>query len=138
MTIEELIEKLEAAPEASRELDADILEATVPLRVGIGFTCVRCGKDTYGQKVPAYTASLDAAVALAERVLPGWRICTEFGQNYSIAQFKRGWGPARTEYLGVATTERADDEIALCLCLAILKAVRAHMHPRDREEQNDG
>ena len=134
-----LIEKLEKAEGPSRELDAQIwLETSPGVTRSVQHVVSATGawppydidetRDETGRliTVPAYTASIDAAVALAERVLPGWRICTEFGQNYSIAQFKRGWGPARTEYLGMATTERADDEIALALCLAILKAIQEH------------
>ncbi|NTG86148.1 hypothetical protein G6L15_08315 [Agrobacterium rhizogenes] len=133
--LEELIAALKVATGPDHELDADILEATGGCAhreteyyciedgndVDSGFTCKRCGKDTYGLRVLAYTTYLDAAVALAKRVLPGWRIRTEHGENYSITEFIRGWG-GRTEVLGIATSERPDDHIALCICTAALRS----------------
>lgn len=82
----DLIERLEKLGPSS-EVNADILEATGGCAhreteyyciedgndYDSGFTCKRCGKDTYGQKVPSYTASIETAVALVERVLPGWK-----------------------------------------------------------------
>jgi len=43
-------------------------------------------------RVPEITSSIDAAVAMAKAKRPGWRLRIEFGDNYSIAQFVRGWG----------------------------------------------
>ncbi|WP_395451149.1 hypothetical protein ACHMW7_15980 [Aminobacter sp. UC22_36] len=87
-TLRGLIERLEKLEGPSTEANADILEATGGCAhreteyyciedgndYDSGFTCKRCHEDTYGQSVPPYTASLDAAVALVERVLPGWRV----------------------------------------------------------------
>jgi hypothetical protein len=83
-----LIDRLSKLDGSDREVDADILEATGGCAhreteyyciedgndYDSGFTCKRCHKDTYGEIVPNYTASVDAAIALAERVLPGWRV----------------------------------------------------------------
>jgi hypothetical protein len=48
-----------------------------------GFTCVKCGIDMYGErgKWPLYLHSVDAAIALAEAVLPGcvWHVMTDYG-----------------------------------------------------------
>lgn len=134
--IANLIERLEKAEGASLELDGMIWCAANGYEFVMwdGAGCVyrdpnapnwnRGIQHADASTVRPYSASLDAAVALAERKLPGWRILTEHGDNYSIVQFKRGWG-ARTEVIGVATAERADDELCLCLCTATLKALEA-------------
>ncbi len=81
------------------------------------------GKEGYHDSWESYTASVDALMSLIHERLPEWRIATEHGENYSIAQFKRGWG-SRLQILGVATSERADDEIALCIATATLRALQ--------------
>lgn len=66
-TITSLIEKLEGAEVGSRELDADVA-------LQVGWT-VHPGDNWIGPHaeiaVPDYTTSLDDALALADRVLPG-------------------------------------------------------------------
>lgn len=136
--VAELIEKLEKAETGSRELDAMIY-------------CVEHGhaySRPYGNDfamwvdgVPhevkiidryleRYTASLDAAVALAERVLPGWSIFTCLGQTV--------WPDKPPCWADVGSREFQDDidghdqenstgfapTLPLALCLAILKAVQ--------------
>jgi hypothetical protein len=83
----DLIARLEAGEGADRELNRDLHEAITGECVhretksyfiedgndyDSGFTCVKCGEDTYGHKIPPYTSSLDAAIALVEKMLPGW------------------------------------------------------------------
>ena len=91
---QELIAKLESASEGSRELDAVIAaldgwclhpRTTYEcVQSDSGRTCDDCGANSWGSRssnahaqhlsdpCPAYTTSIDAALALAERVLPGW------------------------------------------------------------------
>lgn len=74
MTIAELLERVEGATGPDRELDAALCAT---LRFGGDERCVRYPKTwtRVGQIrdwVPVYSASLDAALALVERVLPGW------------------------------------------------------------------
>lgn len=76
-----LIERLEKLKGPSRDLDWRIEKELVragsfpetalwpPFMVGSKFE----------KTIPAYTASLDAAVALVERVLPGWTGIVDFG-----------------------------------------------------------
>ena len=124
--IEELIAALEMAEGPSQEFDWTIANLI------LGFLAMQPKKHPYEgalaydkdgilRLVPRYTASIDGAIALAKRVLPGWRIRAEHGENYSVTEFIRGWG-ARKEVLGLATSERPDDHIALCICTATLRA----------------
>lgn len=129
----DIIGKLEVLTGPCREVDADIYIAlNIPAervaRIDRLGGCVGWWpKDAPYESavdVPCYTASIDAAVALAKAKVPGWRLRIEFGDNYSIAQFVRGWG-ARKEILGIATSERPDDEICLAICSAAFRALEA-------------
>lgn len=83
------------------------------------------GHGTY--KAPAYTASVDAAIALAERVLPGW--------NWRVGRtelYPNGWSyvhkydPSncdRTDEAACADGKAANPAIALCI--ALLRAKEA-------------
>jgi hypothetical protein len=101
-----LITRLEEAGEGSRELDAAIWRWTDGWR----------GVD----HPPAYTTSIDAALTLAERVLPGW--------GWVLSTGARGGHPAWVQ----AYPEPVDEDVCrdavasaslpLALCAAILKA----------------
>lgn len=101
-----LIARLEAAEGPSREFDRDIA-LTVD-----GFVYEKRGKDAKpwfyhstlrgrrqlispynSERLPAYTSSIDAAVSLAERVLPGWDWGTQsFGEDGAQGKvWKHGW-----------------------------------------------
>jgi hypothetical protein len=83
--LEELLERVRAAKDADQSLDADIC---VDLQYGgggsEGAVNVRTDPDWEGEllfeigtedcvnPIPPITASIDAALALVERVLPGW------------------------------------------------------------------
>lgn len=153
--VAELIEKLEKAERPRRDLDVAIADAVLPQREDACFhvggrllppkwaaTGSVADAHYYYIAAPHVTTSLDAAVALAERVLPGWSIFTCLGQTV--------WPDKPPCSADVGSREFQDDidghdqenstgfapTLPLALCLAILKAVRAHMHPRDREETN--
>ena len=70
-----LIEKLEKATSPDRHLDARICW-TLGLEPWAGTDEIHLTHFGIGSRIdkrtPAYTASIDAAVSLAERVLPGW------------------------------------------------------------------
>ncbi|MFJ6322315.1 MULTISPECIES: hypothetical protein [unclassified Rhizobium] len=131
--IEELIAALEKAEGPDRDLDADILEAIGECAhreteyyciedgndVDSGFTCKRCHKDTYGERVAAFTASIDAAVALVERVLPDafWvmsRGRLRIEEPLYAAQILFGLD----EILG----EAEGNSLPIAICLATLRA----------------
>lgn len=129
----DLIDRLEKLTGPCREVDAEIAlhfgARHRSRRTGSGVNKGRewfvdsiGGVEGWSRHPPARTASIDAAVALSKAKVPGWRLRIEFGDNYSIAQFVRGWG-GRKEIFGVATSERADDEICLAICEATLRAL---------------
>lgn len=132
-----LIFRLEKATGPDRSIDVDVMNLLCPrpkdeaflvlgkqLEAKWGGVGEIANKTTYFVEAPRLTTSVDAALGLIRNKLPGWRVSTEHGDNYSIAQFKRGWG-ARAETLGIATCERADDEIALCIVAATLRALQS-------------
>lgn len=103
-----LIERLEAAEGGSRELDWSISDAF--------------GERHGGNVCPIYTTSLDAALALAERALPGYfweiQICP---YTTTVQGALESWneGLAAPDVGGVYADARTP---ALALCIAILKA----------------
>lgn len=101
-----LIARLEAAEVGSRELDWAVGAAL--------FTGVR------GCAAPNATTSLDAALALAERVLPGWRV---FGiSDERDFQVNRGWGAGVGEKTGPGIQHAKAPTPALALVIAVLRA----------------
>lgn len=138
-----LIERLEAAEVGSRELDGLIHRlifpdemlmtdpgSAGPVKRAAVYQPVGSLPDIHGQVVAEclpgvarYTTSLDAALALAERVLPGsltWR--TESGGTSFTAAF---WDDPEYEPVGAGRAPTP----ALALCIAILRA-RADLNTR--------
>lgn len=91
-----LIERLEAAGEGSRELDRDVWQATG------GWDGV--------DAPPSFTTSLDAALALAERVLDGKSALHLLADLLS-------YEAAQSDFDLIKT-----DDLPRLLCIAILKA----------------
>lgn len=113
-TLAELIERLEKAEGPSRELDADIA-------VELGLVASREWWSTDYIKngmIHNFTGSLDAAVALAERVLPG--------VNYTMKNLFGAFDAAVTAD-HVCGVHRAEHPVslAIALVLATLKALEA-------------
>jgi hypothetical protein len=100
-TITSLIEKLEGAEVGSRELDCAIWTATG-------------GWDHVGRP-PTFSTSLDAALALAERMLPGWDWQIVKGSEEEAYVALQPHGAAFGHEVQAATP-------ALALCAAILRA----------------
>ncbi|NTG01837.1 hypothetical protein G6L30_17100 [Agrobacterium rhizogenes] len=94
-----------------------------PGKVNVNFT-----PSGIGELIPRYTASIDAAVALVERVLPGWRI-----ENLSEwdAEILRDQGPwmcdlvqRRLEFFDRKSAKCSHaPTAALALCIATLRAL---------------
>ncbi|SOC45718.1 hypothetical protein SAMN05892877_117107 [Rhizobium subbaraonis] len=146
--LDELIERLEKAEGPDRELDSRIwLETSPGVTRSVQHVVSATGawppydidetRDETGRliTVPSFTASLDAAVELAERVLPGCRWGVTQGDTPED-DFQGNVWPGVQPYQADFDVFGYHKSAPLALCLAILKAVRAHMHPRDREETN--
>jgi len=129
-----LIARLEAAEVGSRELDAHVEV------VARAFEAAKTGlarelwakwivsrdfgvEDEHTAYQPApVTTSLDAALALAERVLPEWRV---FGiSDERDFQVNRGWGAGVGEKTGPGIQHAKAPTPALALCTAILRAIQ--------------
>lgn len=107
-----LIERLEAAEVGSRELDAAIWYALIE-------TCGGKPDRDMIDRWPAYTTSLDAALALAERVLPG--CCPGVSQNvHSGVWFS--WLGYSDEGVPRLYADAFGKTAAVSVCIAILKA----------------
>ena len=127
----DLIAKLEALDGPSREVDAEILGSldgehnliTRYYDAVIGWDTINgLGVRNYGHPAPL-TASIDAASALVERVLPGWSWEARrsgFGNGQASV-----WNPMEQPRPG--TTIRADHKSspAIALLIATLKALEA-------------
>ncbi len=161
MEASELIERLEKATAADRNLDAALHVALVkPEQRADDLRYFRvpsasmdhmemCAPGTYWlkersgaslQTAPAYTASLDAALSLVERVLPGFayglRTCAVWAPHHQWAG-KPVWEAVVTDmgdcdcYYPWGDPDETDDVVeheashcspALALCLALLRA----------------
>ncbi len=137
----DLIKKLGEATEGSRELDGEIARALFPYalimtdagQVGRGArpatyepigTRVDLPGDVIAEctGVPFYTTSLDAALALAGRVLPGWTVA-QIGQDDARGWFVELREGYQTSFSRVAMSPWPRQPTpALALCLAILSA----------------
>lgn len=141
MTISSLIKRLEEAESGSRELDADIYEA-------IGYEVKRHSKRVSGAYTTRTTkafcyldggrwlamdhlsTSLDAAVALAGRLLPGWRIENLCEWDHAVLRERGPWMCDLVERGKDCTSGKSAKcahapTPALALCLATLRALLA-------------
>ena len=110
-----LIERLESAEQGSVKLDGMVWYHVVEA-AGLG------GKHDMDGRWPHYTTDLSAAVALVERVLPGWdwRVspCRAIIDKDGVDPMYGGDGTSETEYSGYSAAP------ALALCIALLKALK--------------
>lgn len=118
--LSDLIARVEAATGPDREIDVAILRA---LPIEGGWFSVWPDHLTWdsldaGKFAPPLTASLDAALGLAERVLPGvmWQVGFDPDDGSMCARLVTVPPPC-------AHVKANHDTPALALCLAILKAV---------------
>lgn len=134
-----LIARLEAAEVGSRELDAAIWGALIHPETKVischaayaedgtqvMFTLPPKRKEIATQRggtylhADAYTTSLDAALALAERVLPGWAWMVERHKDVTATAWIDEWNA-----YGEVRSYRGNTP-ALAMCIAILKAKEA-------------
>ena len=129
-----LIERLEAAGEGSRELDwriADLTGHPSFERKVEGLWPPFAERSRSDSAIPAYTTSLDAALALAERVLPGWFVGVQpwfhtdpdraMHRAYVVRPDWARWNPVDDDWCE-SIWGRSAATPALSVCIAILKA----------------
>lgn len=118
-----LIERLEGAEVGSRELDADLQDALFCCQIKrerqLLQSYVFHMGDGEWELIPHYTTSLDAALALVERVLPGWAWSVGNKAQGGQAYLMRGLGDGLIEGKGASP--------ALALCIALLKVLIEHL-----------
>lgn len=115
--VSDLIERVERATGADRELDAELAWALLDQDWSSGPERAVSEPLSRILLLPAYTGSVDDALALIERVRPGWDYRVERnGSLHSAAVWKSG------TYIGGYGAEDAPTP-ALALCLALLRAM---------------
>lgn len=112
-----LIDRLSKLDGPDREVDAEIsIHFGAKPNMKLGHELLgnyRVVPNTF----PAYTASVDAAIALAERVLPGANVLIGWGQTKETKPWAR---------IGVTPSHDATCfNLAIALCIAILRAKEA-------------
>ena len=140
-----LLDRLKAAEVGSRELDAEIavlfgvdgaVSVVSPLADSIfsevpGWCLDACDRSV---RAPEITTSLDAALALAKRVLPG--LCWSVGQNVHhklwIAYGLHILPDGEVETVGLDSAPTP----ALALCIAILTASAAVVSSNEKEAEH--
>jgi hypothetical protein len=88
----DLLTALQSAERGSRELDA-LVEKTLGLAITTDRTGLAMAGDGTRYRVPHYTTSIDAALALVERELPGARVMVERchdGTGWAMIQVSAG------------------------------------------------
>lgn len=133
-TITSLIEKLEGAEGPSLVLDGEIWCAvngyTFVMWDGAGCVYRRASdggiSHEQASRIRPFSASLDAALALAERVLPGWEFGTYInrpdvnGRRFTKIEAHR-WQDVSPEYAFACASSKAATP-ALAVCAAVLRA----------------
>lgn len=109
--LDELIERVAGAPGHSRFLDAAIRAAVEP-------------QHPITDGCPFYTSSTDAALALVERVLPGWALemtaWPKVGADVTLLEV----GPDGWRWSGMARTGAEAPTLPLAIILATLRALK--------------
>jgi hypothetical protein len=119
----DLIKRLEEAEAGSRELDAAIADLFNPVPDqydGFAGRWPFVEGSPFSDQTPPVTTSLDAALALAERVLPGWGweiSHDDCNGNYYAWVGKDFYLHGPQEHL-----RGIQESPALALCIAVLKA----------------
>jgi len=133
--LEELLERIRAAKGADREIDGDIAAAFeiapshLPRVTDVGRSWLWADfvppDDWETWEAPAFTASIDAALALVERVLPGWRLTLrQMSSQWRATMMDAGCSPGMTLMLGFSTAEFAPTA-PLAILAALLSALIA-------------
>lgn len=131
MTIQDLITAVEGAEAGSRELDSRVYAAVEGLAVkrmvmggprwAPGLVGMRTDKGDIGfHSIPLLTTSLDAAVALIKRKLPGWQWSA--GNDWPDG---RSWARVFSDRQDLDATNQCGNSAPLALCAALLRALQS-------------
>ena len=137
-TLPSLIKRLEESEGPSRELDVDIMNEVAPFPTTGRrlFVWARTGglvrDGVYTDDAPELTGSVDAAIALAERVLPGWGWDVASNTPHIKACLDPDLGAPCAKYPHWAAVSNVSSHNfhdaatpAMALCVAILKALQS-------------
>lgn len=140
----ELLQRLETAAEGGRELDAAIFKALggplpdefMGVKVDLqwqpdGNATIAVGDMQVRYEPPTYTTSLDDALALVERVLPGWfwRGGRVPSGRWTGRRYVHGWAHLQRSHADHC--DRKDEatgwgeDVPIALCIALLRALTA-------------
>lgn len=145
MTLDSIIERLEKAEGGDRELDTDIANLLTPrapeekrIQEG-GLVSTKWGM--FRLEAPTFTSSVDEAIALAEKVLPGWAwkvgtccvsddawVTPDFNSPIHGERLKREFPDLKAGSVfdtGVDIDLRPSGRPAIALCIAVLTALKA-------------
>lgn len=117
----DIVSRLEAATGPDRQIDVLVAMLFNP---NSGLTYEDYGDGTFSfssdAEVPAYTASLDASLALVGEKLPGW--------TWRAGNLMGSGGPQMQAFciLGASKTEHYGATPALAVLLAIFRALKAN------------
>lgn len=153
MTLDSIIERLEKAEGGDRELDALIMNHLLPrqgekIKVGDSFQPTRWGRTgsisngkEFVIEAPAVTSSIDAAIDLTQKVLPGWAwkvgtccvsddawVTPDFNSPIHGERLKRESPALKAGDMfdtGFDVDLRPSGRPAIALCIAVLTALKA-------------
>lgn len=140
----DLLQRLEAAQEGSRELDAKLAcvyfgwtfeRMPLPSEGSSGFFAIEDGRLVRFHDFQPFTTSVDAALALVERMLPGRVITVDRYVTSDVpgGDTWRAWLRTVTE-VSVSKVMGKAPTPAMALCIALLKALSPSPASLDEEE----
>ena len=161
--LSDIIERLEKAEAGSRELDcwigyiADLREDDMSWRdkidrygINHAITSAESRTNVWSTVLPRYTTSVDAAISLAEKVLPGWAwklgtccvsddawVTPDFNSPVHGERLKREFPNLVAGSVfdaGVDIDLRPSGRPAIALCIAILTALKAKAQQQEGGE----
>lgn len=142
--MDDLLTRLREARGADRELDAAIFRATggqlpeqfASLKLDLewqddGTALMPVGDMQVRYQAPAFTSSVDAAIALIERVLPGWTVAHIGQDDFKLwhVELREGYQTSFTRVVRSHATLRGAPTPALALVIALVEAVKAQQQP---------
>ena len=125
--LKELAEMLDAATGPSRELDAELAVVFDGKTFGVGiWSSMLVGEDGNFFPVPDYTSSVDAALALVERLLPGATTVHAQQWKHPTAERPESWTWELSIYPRGRTTATYSPTAPIAILRALVAALATH------------